>query len=160
MGQPQAVAAALDTFVKEGLLHHLVPVSAHKNDAVNSTQKAESHITWAAPVAVAAPNCNVATHARADTLVLEACVCRDNGTMGPGAGAAMTMMKDVILALFGSKQDAKLVEVMCKTMDRNPNVTNGTTYTACAAVAVRATVLTMAFAIVRVAIGIKVLGLQ
>jgi hypothetical protein len=85
-----------------------------------------------------------------------ACVSADSGTKVPAAGVGMTTTKVAMLDLLGLLLDVCPTGVFSKITDHNLNDTNGTTFTACAAAAVKATVLQTVVAIVRAVTGIKV----
>jgi hypothetical protein len=152
----QVAAAASAIFARKTFIRLIVLVFVHRKNVLTFSPAEESPYTWAVPLAVVVPNCNDVTSMSADTLLGEVCVSADSGIRVQEAGAVMTTTKVVILDLLGFKPVVYKARVFTKNMDHNLNATNGMTFTACAAVAVKATVLQTTLAIVRAVIGIKV----
>ena len=154
--QQQVAAAALVIFAKDPSIRLIVLVSVQQKDVLSTTLVEENLYTWVDPLAAVAPNCNVVILNPVGMLLGEACVSVDSGTKVRVDGAAMTTTKAAMLDLVGSLAVVCLKGVFSKSTDRNLDATNGTTFTACVAAAVKATVLLTTLAIVCAATGIKV----
>jgi hypothetical protein len=156
MAQQPAVAVVLDIFVKNLSTRLFVVVSAQYSAVVITMLAEEKVKTWAALPEAVALNYNVVILKALDMLLGEACVSADSGIKVLAAGAVTTTTKVAMLDLLGSILDVCPIGVFSKITDHNLNATNGTTSTACAAAAVKVTVLQTAPVIDHAAIGIKV----
>ena len=154
--QQRVAAAVLAIFVKNLFIRRFVLVSVRRKDVPNTTLVVENQPTWAHPLAAVVPNCNGVILMAADMLIGEACVSPVSGTKVQAAGVVMTTTKVVILDLIGLTPVVCKVRTTTKSMGHNLDATNGMTFTACVAAAVKATVLQITNAIVRAVIGIKV----
>jgi hypothetical protein len=154
--QQRAVVVVSAIFVKYPFIRRFVLVSVHKNAVLTTTPVEESLYTWADPLVAAVLNCNGVILMAADILLGEVCVSPDNGIRVQEAGAVMTTTKVVILDLIGLTPVVCKVRTSTKSTGHNLDATNGMTFTACVAAAVKATVLQTTHVIVRVVTGIKV----
>jgi len=154
--QQREAVAALVIFVKNLSTRLFVVVSAQYSAVVITMLAEEKVKTWAALPEAVALNYNVVILKALDMLLGAACVSADSGTKVLAAGAGMTTTKVAMLDLLGLFLDVCPIGVFSKITDHNLNATNGTTSTACAAAAVKVTVLQTAPVIDHAAIGIKV----